>query len=54
MDLDIYEKLYKRNLTKEELLEVNSNLTGFIELLIEIDRQQKRNDRHNSINNSKR
>lgn len=50
----MYEKLYKRNLTKEESLEANSNLIGFIELLIEIDKEQKNNDRYNSINNSKR
>jgi len=54
MDLNIYEKLYKRKLTKEELLETNSNLIGFIELLIEIDKEKKRDDRYNSVNNSKR
>ena len=54
MNLNIYQKLYKKNLTHEELLEANSNLIGFIELLIEIDREQKKNDRYNSVNNSKR
>ncbi len=34
--------------------EATSNLLGFIELLIEIDKEQKNDDRHNSINNSKR
>ncbi len=54
MDLNYYEKLYKRKLNKKELLEANSNLTGFIQLLIEIEKEQKRDDRYNSINNSKR
>ena len=54
MDLNTYQKLYKRNLTKEELLEANSNLIGFIELLIEINKEQKRDDRYNSVKNSKR
>ena len=44
MDLNIYEKLYNRNLTKEELLEADGNLIGFIELLIEIDKEQKKDD----------
>lgn len=54
MDLSTYQKLYKRELTKEELLEINSNLTGFIEILIEIDKEQKKDDRYHSIDNSKR
>lgn len=45
MDLNIYKKLYKKNLTQVELQEANSNLIGFIELLIEIDKEQKRDDR---------
>jgi len=39
MDLNIYQQLYEEKLTKEELLEANSNLTGFIQLLIEIDKE---------------
>ena len=39
---------------QEEEVEATSNLHGFIELLIEIDKEQKNDDRHNSINNSKR
>jgi len=54
MDLNIYKQLYKEKLTKEEILEANSNLIGFIELLIQIDKEQKRDDRYNSVNNSKR
>jgi len=54
MDINIYQKLYKRELTKEELFEANNNLIGFFELLIEINKEQKKNDRYNSINNSKR
>lgn len=54
MDLNIYQNLYKGKLSKEELLEVESNLVGFLELLIEIDRELKNNDRHNSTNNSER
>ena len=44
MDINNYENLYKRNLSKEELLEANSNLIGFIELLIEIDKENKKDD----------
>lgn len=54
MDLNIYKKLYKKNLTQAELQEANSNLIGFMELLIEIDKEQKKDDRHNSANNSRR
>ena len=54
MDLDIYQKLYKRKLTEEELFEANSNLIGFFELLIEIDNDLKEDDRYNSVNNSKK
>jgi hypothetical protein len=54
MDLNIYQQLYKEKLTREELLEANSNLIGFIELLIEIDKEQKKDDRYNSVNNPKR
>jgi len=39
---------------KEELFEANSNLIGFVELLIEIDKEQKKDDRYDSVNNSKR
>lgn len=54
MDLNIYKKLYKRNLTKEELFDVNNNLLGFINLLIEIDYEKNKDDRHDSSNNSER
>ncbi|GAG73972.1 unnamed protein product [marine sediment metagenome] len=54
MNHDVYNQLYKRKLLPEEIYEANQNLTGFIKLLIEIDLEQKKNDRHNSINNSKR
>ena len=54
MDLSNLEKLYKRKLTDKELLEINQNLIGFFELLIEIDSEKKKNDRHDSPDNSKR
>jgi hypothetical protein len=54
MDLNKYQQLYKRKLTEKELFEINQNLIGFFKLLIEIDLEQKKNDRYNSVNNSKR
>lgn len=54
MDLNICQKLYKKKLTEKELFEANSNLIGFLELLIEIDKEQKKDDRYNSVNNSKK
>lgn len=44
MDLNIYQRLYKEKQTKEELLEANSNFSGFIKLLIEIDKEQEKDD----------
>jgi len=52
MDHDIYNKLYKRQLLPEEINEANRNLNGFFELLIEIDKEQNKNDRYGSVNNS--
>lgn len=49
-----FEQLYKRNLNKLEISEINQNLIGFFKLLIEIDLEQKKNDRYHSVNNSKR
>ncbi|HHX67080.1 MAG TPA: hypothetical protein GX708_03365 [Gallicola sp.] len=54
MDPNIYKKLYKRKLSKEEVFEATSNLAGFFELLIEIDKELKRNDRYSSIKYSKK
>lgn len=54
MDLKIFEKLYKRNLKTNEAYEIDQNLLGFFNLLIEIDKENKINDRHNSSNNPKR
>lgn len=54
MDNDIYNKLYKRQLLSEEVYEANKNLIGFFELLIEIDKELKRDDRYNSVNYSKK
>lgn len=49
-----FEKLYKRNLNESEIRDISQNLIGFFKLLIEIDREQKKNDRYNSVNNPKR
>ena len=54
MDHNIYQKLYKKELKKEEILEIENNLFGFFELLIEINKELKKDDRHNSTNNSKK
>ncbi len=54
MDHNIYQKLYKKELKKEEVFEIENNLYGFFELLIEIDKEQKKNDRYNSVNNSRK
>ena len=49
-----FERLYKRNLNEPEINEMKQNLIGFFELLIEIDLEQKKNDRYNCTENSKR
>ena len=49
MSFDSLEKLYKRKLTAQEISEASQNLDGFFELLIEIDLEQNRNDRYNSL-----
>jgi len=54
MNKNIYKKLYKKEPNKEEIFEMESNLTGFFELLIEIDKDLKKDDRYNSVNNSKK
>ncbi|MGB3346452.1 MAG: hypothetical protein WBA71_04275 [Candidatus Humimicrobiia bacterium] len=54
MDHNIYQKLYKKELKKEEIFEIENNLFGFFELLIEINKELKKDDRHNSTNNSKK
>jgi len=54
MDLKIFEKLYKKDLKTSEAYEINSNLLGFINLLIEIDDEKNKDDRHNSSNDSKK
>ncbi|GAH46225.1 unnamed protein product [marine sediment metagenome] len=54
MDQNIYQKLYKKELNNEEILEIENNLFGFFELLIEIYKELKKDDRHNSTNNSKK
>ncbi len=54
MDHNIYQKLYKKELKKEEKFEIENNLFGFFELLIEINKELEKDDRHNSTNNSKK
>ncbi len=54
MNPETYKKLYKRELDKEEIFEATSNLVGFFELLIEIGKELKKNDRYNSVNNPKK
>lgn len=39
--LNPFEKLYKRELTPDELAEIKHNFFGFMDLLIEIDKEQK-------------
>ena len=36
-----YEKLVNRKLTEEELREVQENLLGFVELLLETDKENR-------------
>lgn len=36
---EVFEKLYKRELSKQELFEINRNLTGFFETLIRLDKK---------------
>jgi len=42
MNKNIYKKLYKKEPTEEEIFEMESNLVGFFELLIEIDKELKK------------
>ena len=37
MDHKVFEKLYKRSLKLEEIREIEPNITGFLELSIEIN-----------------
>jgi len=37
----LYERFYSRELTNQELFEVNQNLLGFIETLIKLNKKQK-------------
>lgn len=39
--LNPFEKLYKRELASDELAEIKHNFFGFMDLLIEIDKEQK-------------
>jgi len=38
---EIYERLYRHDLSDEELKEIKFNLTSFFKLLIEIDQEVK-------------
>ena len=40
---EVFERLYKRELSKQELFEIQRNMTGFFETLVKLD--QKINDR---------
>jgi len=37
----VYERLYGRELTNQEIFEVKQNLMGFFEMLIKLDKKQK-------------
>ena len=37
-----FEKLYNRELAESEINEIRHNLLGFVELLLEIDKEQKK------------
>lgn len=39
--LNPFEKLYKRKLSDDELAEIRHNLFGYMDLLLEMDREQK-------------
>ena len=41
LDKQIYERLYGRELTNQEIFEVKQNLMGFFEMLIKLDKKQK-------------
>ena len=36
---EVFERLYKRELSKQELFEINRNLIGFFETLIKLDKK---------------
>jgi hypothetical protein len=39
--LNAFEELYRKKLTPDELEEMRHNLFGYLELLLEIDRERK-------------
>jgi len=51
--LNCYEKLYQKKLSSDEVSEIKGNLTNFFKLLIEIDKQQKSNERKEVSNERK-
>lgn len=40
----VFERLYGRSLTDQELFNIRRNLTGFFNVLIKIDQQQKKSN----------
>lgn len=38
---EVFESLYKRELSKQELFEIQRNMTGFFEVLIRLDKKIK-------------
>lgn len=44
---EMFEKMYGRPLTKKETYEIRKNLTGFFEVLIQIDQSLKKKGTNN-------
>lgn len=41
---EVFEKLYDRPLSKKELFKIRKNLTGFFEVLVQIDQDIKKKE----------
>jgi hypothetical protein len=46
----VFEKLYGRSLTKKESYEIRKNLTGFFEILVQIDQTLRKKERLDNAN----
>jgi hypothetical protein len=47
LDKSVFERLYNRSLTNQELFEIKQNLIGFFNLLIKIDLEVTKNEQNN-------
>lgn len=43
----VFQPLYEKELSDKDAFEINQNLLGFFELLIKLEREQKKNEKSN-------